>query len=439
MGKLCGSGDDSASREMIELQKKEAEEARKKEAARQKRIEGGLAKIKGMFHGVAPTKQVAGTFDWKKLFKPPTAAQLNPYTSDEADRAAAMAVSGLPAGYKYIKTKAPGGGTTKVAVPTSTPGKAVSPPKTTTPGKAATPPKAVLTAPPAAATTPLKTTKHWDPNKGHGGGWVTTVSGGGGVSAVGGPITVPGKKFGKDAGNIGVTGQTGTSGGPQGGLGGPGGVGKGQGWTAPGGGTIPGGAAAPDVWAIQGPDGTIYYQGQNIPTTSTVVTGEAVDPFAALYDKYRKDILGYYMPEVKSQYSDANTELMYRLARAGTLASSAANREYADLSKQNVEQEANVKKGAEEQVGSLKKDVAAQEQNAINQLYATENPDVAVNQATAAIRNITADKPDLTPLADVFKVATVGGAASLGAAADQRRRAAYVPYGGYGATRTVGS
>lgn len=84
---MGGKSDDSASREMIDMQKAEAAEARAKEVARKARIEGGLTKIKAAFHGGAPiTKAV------DKSFKA---------TGPAAGTASGAAVAGLPEGFTY--------------------------------------------------------------------------------------------------------------------------------------------------------------------------------------------------------------------------------------------------------------------------------------------------------------------------------------------------
>jgi len=90
MGSMFGGGsDDSSSREMIQMQKDEAAEARKKETERQARITSGLARIKEAFHGRPEYKTVAR----------------NPYkvTAPTAGTASGAAVSGLPTGYKYVQ------------------------------------------------------------------------------------------------------------------------------------------------------------------------------------------------------------------------------------------------------------------------------------------------------------------------------------------------
>ena len=90
--------------------------------------------------------------------------------------------------------------------------------------------------------------------------------------------------------------------------------------------------------------------------------------------------------------------------------SSAANETFADLAKQKEDQETDVRKTADTATGALRTRIANEEAKAEAQLYATENPDVAANQALAAVKNISLDTPSISPLGDVFKTALIGGA-----------------------------
>jgi hypothetical protein len=301
---MGGKSDDSSSREMINMQKAEAAEARAKEEKRQARIKQGLERIKQTFEGKAETKTSKG-------------APLK-LTGDK-----------LPAGYKYI---------TQGGTPAGT-----------------------------------QTTSTNDPRTGR---------------------------------NINKTVAT------------PGKAGK---------------------QMVQGPDGKIYEVGATVTPTVTSKTGKTIGGIGDdYYNEYKKGILDYYTPQVEEQYGNAKDELTYRLARAGTLRSSAAAEETADLSKQHDIQTGQVLSQADEAAAAKRKEIAAAKTAATNQLYATENPDVAANQATAAITNITADEPDLTPLGQIFNIATIGAANYLtGAQRARMRNEARAATGGYGATTVV--
>jgi hypothetical protein len=121
----------------------------------------------------------------------------------------------------------------------------------------------------------------------------------------------------------------------------------------------------------------------------------------------------YLLPQVYEQYGDAKDKLTYDFARAGTSRSGAAAGEFADLEKQQVDQVADAYKTADTATGALRSRVADEQAKAQAQLYATENPEVAANQALAAVKNISLDTPAISPLGDVFKTALIGGANML--------------------------
>jgi hypothetical protein len=325
---MCfGKSDDSASREMINMQKQEAAAARAKEAARQQRINQGLANIKAMFEGGKSTTTQTGNYDWSKF---------SPKTSGEQ-------VSGLPAGYTAVWTGS------DTVTPQGTPVK-----------KTSTSPKYV---------------------GGHGAEQPSTGYQSNQYAGKGGTGHKTINSFGEFAKAINPN--------------------SGQGWL------------------IRAPDGTYYKAGQNIATSQDVETGSYEGFGDKFYNKFKQGILDYYMPQVSDQYSDAKKELTYRLARAGTLRSSAAAEEVADLAKQNTLNEGKIRSQADTAAADLRNRVASEKSKAESQLYATENPEVAANQATAAIRNITAEKPDLTPLGEIFTLASIGGANYLKGAMNQ--------------------
>jgi hypothetical protein len=176
------------------------------------------------------------------------------------------------------------------------------------------------------------------------------------------------------------------------------------------------------------------------PTTEQYVTGTSAGLGDEFYNKYKDAMTGYYQPQVAEKYQDAKDELTYRLARAGTLRSSTAEDKTADLSGQYDRNTAKVLSDADAATADLKNRVAKEEQNAVNTLYATENPDVAANQATAALTNISAEKPDLSPLGEIFDVAAIGGANFLKGANNAYYSNQAKGMGGtgkYGATKVV--
>ena len=170
-----------------------------------------------------------------------------------------------------------------------------------------------------------------------------------------------------------------------------------------------GGTGGGTEWALKGADGKIYYQGDALTTqTDTGATTGGFDD--AFYNKYKQSVLDYYMPQVEDQYKKAQEQATYGLGRSGNLRSSAANTLVADLAKQNALNEAGVRSQADTASGDLRSQVASEENKAVSQLYATEDPEVAANTALASVRDISLKQPDLSPLSALFNVATIGGA-----------------------------
>ena len=177
----------------------------------------------------------------------------------------------------------------------------------------------------------------------------------------------------------------------------------------PASGSTSGSSGGNSVWALQDASGKIYYQGD--PLTYQADTGETTGGFDdAFYDKYKQSVLDYYMPQVDKQYSDAKKQATYGLARSGNLLSSAANDLTADLSQQNDVNTAGVRNQADTAAGDLRSQVNTEEQKAVSQLYATEDPEVAAQQSLASVRDISLSQPDMSPLSALFNVATIGGA-----------------------------
>jgi hypothetical protein len=168
-------------------------------------------------------------------------------------------------------------------------------------------------------------------------------------------------------------------------------------------------------FAIRDANGNIIQPGQSYGGgTERYDTGQRSTGFGEdFFNKFKQGILDYYMPQVQDQYGEAKDDLTYKLARSGTLRSSAANEEVAKLAKQNDLNRADIAAKADTGAASLRSRVAAERAKAESQLYATENPDVAANQALSAVKNISLEQPELSPLGQMFQLAAVGGANAM--------------------------
>jgi hypothetical protein len=166
-------------------------------------------------------------------------------------------------------------------------------------------------------------------------------------------------------------------------------------------------------------EGNIYRRGDEIKYMEEYDTGKKTGGFdKAFYNKYRNASLDYYMPELQKQYTKAKSTLNFDHARAGTLQSSMASENVADLVYQNSMNEALLRSKADNATTQLKNSVAAQKSAALAQLYATEDPTVAANTATNSVRTLQNTTPEFSPMGELFKNAVVG-ASNFGSAYNQ--------------------
>jgi hypothetical protein len=145
------------------------------------------------------------------------------------------------------------------------------------------------------------------------------------------------------------------------------------------------------------------------------------------YNKYNKAELDYTQPQLADQYDKAKQGMTYDLARAGTLRSTAAGYAQSLLEKQNAVNQAGVAAKADTDTAALRQSIASQQQQAYNQLYATEDPTVAANTAATAVGNAQLSQPNLTPLANAFQPVAIGLGSALSPV-----------YGAYSANQMLG-
>lgn len=126
------------------------------------------------------------------------------------------------------------------------------------------------------------------------------------------------------------------------------------------------------------------------------------------YDKYNQASLNYNLPQLKTQYDKAKRDLTYDLARAGTLRSTAAGQAQGLLENEKAVNEAAIRAKADTDTAALRNSILSQQQQAYNQLYATEDPDVAANTATSMVANAQLSQPNLNPLGELFKPLIIG-------------------------------
>jgi hypothetical protein len=171
----------------------------------------------------------------------------------------------------------------------------------------------------------------------------------------------------------------------------------------------------PSTWGLEDASGNITREGDPLSVTTSTPTGATTGGFDdAFYNNYRQQILDYYNPDEAKQYSEAQRDLTYNLARAGTLQSSTAADKQGDLAYNDALQKANIVSNANAQTGQLQSQIAQNKSDLINQLYATDDPTETADLAESSARASQLQNPTLTPAASLFTPAltAVGSAAT---------------------------
>lgn len=173
------------------------------------------------------------------------------------------------------------------------------------------------------------------------------------------------------------------------------------------------GSAPAGYTATQGgvKDASGKFYAQGTPLTVQTPTGATTGGFDdAFYNDYRQKVLDYYQPDEQRQYDEAQRDLTYSLARAGTLQSSTAADKQGELAYNDALQKANIVANANTQTGNLKSQIQSNKQALINQLYSTEDPTLTANLAESSAAASRLQDPTLTPAAALFTPAltTVG-------------------------------
>lgn len=133
------------------------------------------------------------------------------------------------------------------------------------------------------------------------------------------------------------------------------------------------------------------------------------DPF---FDKYKQAELDYSLPQLTTQYGTAKRGMENDLARSGLLRSGAAGYAQSLLENQNAVNEAGLRTKADTDTAALRNSIASQQQQAYNQLYATNDPTVAANTAATSVANAQLAQPNTGALGDLFKPIAIGASAA---------------------------
>lgn len=118
--------------------------------------------------------------------------------------------------------------------------------------------------------------------------------------------------------------------------------------------------------------------------------------------------------DLTSQFNKARENLQYALARSGMLGSSVANSGMTDITTARDEGAAKIGMQAASAAQKMRQQTQQEKQAAMSQLYATENPDLAANTAMTGRTLIMQDKPQYSPIGDIFGAILGGLNAGIG-------------------------
>jgi hypothetical protein len=197
-------------------------------------------------------------------------------------------------------------------------------------------------------------------------------------------------------------------------------------------GTVNTGGSGGTVWGLQDASGKQYYPGDPLDVSTTTQTGTAGGFDEAFYNKYRQNYLDLYMPDEARQYQEANRDLSYNLANAGTTRSSMAADKQGELAYNDQLQKAKIVSDASGAENDLRNQVQSEKQSVINQLYSTEDPTLAADLAQSSANAINLKTPMFTPGAQLFGPALTAVASGIASYASPY--ATPSPYGAYPGT-----
>lgn len=125
-------------------------------------------------------------------------------------------------------------------------------------------------------------------------------------------------------------------------------------------------------------------------------------------ENYRNAHLSYYTPQLADQYDEAKQNVFYDYARKGTARSTSYQDTMAKLEKERQAQLADVNLTAEQQAENLRSRIESERTSAMELASISEDPTMAVNRALTEVNAIQNQKPDVSPLGDIFSVAAMG-------------------------------
>lgn len=136
------------------------------------------------------------------------------------------------------------------------------------------------------------------------------------------------------------------------------------------------------------------------------------DAFAGFDDNYFDQFLrehkDFHRPMLDRQFADAKDQTAFALARAGTLNSSIAGRQQADLQRDYDEALARILSDGLAQMNQHRAAVQNERNNLVSLLHGTGDAARIGNEATARTQMLFATQPQINPLGGLFSGAGAG-------------------------------
>jgi hypothetical protein len=152
------------------------------------------------------------------------------------------------------------------------------------------------------------------------------------------------------------------------------------------------------------------------------------------YDAY----MNYYTPQLADQFGDAQKNLTFALANAGTLNSTVAADKQAELQKAYDAQRASIVSQAEADRSQAQTDTQSRKSALISQLNTTADADAAANSALAQSKIVASSAPQYDTLGNVFAGLAEGVGGYYAGRQNANIRNLYGSTGRRTASRTVG-
>lgn len=127
--------------------------------------------------------------------------------------------------------------------------------------------------------------------------------------------------------------------------------------------------------------------------------------FSKFDDDYFNDYFNKEMdmatPNIAKQFTDANEQTLFGLARDGNLQSSAAGKVYGNVADRKDEALLNASNTASADENALRSQIASQRSNLVSQLNATADPSAAASGAISSAA-ISSRPPVYSPVTNIF-------------------------------------